>query len=95
MVSKPSQYMKLSIKKYIDETIRREAKIGHDKEVKCWYGILDHKVGLMLSQADSKAAVKKELAEIFEDFIILSLEEGKRKDKYNWIKSYKVQAAYR
>lgn len=87
--------MKLSIKKYIDETIQRKAKIGYDKEVKCWYGILDHKVGLMLSQAGSRMAVKKELAEVFEDFIILSLEEGKKKDKYNEAKAYKVQAAYR
>ena len=88
--------MKLSIKQYIDETIKKKAKIGYDKEVECWYGILDHKVGLILSQAGSKAAVKKELAEIFEDFIVLSLqEERKGKDKYNGVKAYKIQAAYR
>ncbi len=86
--------MRLSIKQYIDETIRKEAEIGYDNSVKVWYGILDHKTGLVLSQAGSRAAVKKELAEILEDFIILSLKEGK-KDRYNGAKAYKIQGAYR
>jgi len=84
--------MKLSIKQYIDETVRREAKIGYDKELKVWYGTLDHKVGLLCSQRKTKAEVKKELTEILEEFIILSLKEGK-KDKHSEI--YKIQGAYR
>lgn len=86
--------MKLSIKQYIDETIKREAKIGYDKEVKRWYGILEHKVGLIYSQRGAESAVKKELAEVLEDFIILSLKEDK-KGIYNGVKTHKVQAAYR
>jgi hypothetical protein len=87
-------HMKLSIKKYIDDTIRQRAKIGYDKSVKVWYGILDHRTGLILSQAGSRAAVKKELAETLEDFIILSLKEDK-KDKYGEVKAYKIQGVYR
>ena len=86
--------MKSLMKKYIDETIRKEAKIGYDKSVKCWYGTLNHKVGLICSQRKTRVAVKKELAEILEEFIILSLKEDK-KDGYNEAKDYKIQGAYR
>ena len=90
--------MKLSIKKYIDDTVKKEAKIGYDKLVKSWYGTLKHGVGLICSQRKTKSAVKKELAEILEEFIILSLKEGLgegKKDKYNGAKDYKIQGVYR
>lgn len=86
--------MKLSIKKYIDDTIRKEAEIGYDKSVKQWYGILEHKVGLIYLQKNTKAEIKKELAEAFEDFIILSLKEEK-KGSYSEAKTHKIQTAYR
>lgn len=87
--------MKLSIKKYIDETIKKEAEIGYDKEVKRWYGILEHKVGLIYSQRGSRLAVEKEMAEVLEEFIILSLKEGKKEKRYSEAKAHQIQGAYR
>lgn len=88
--------MKSSIKKYIDETIRREAEIGYDKETKSWYGILNHTVGDIYSQRSSKSDVKKEMAEVLEEFIALYLkEEGRKASSIDEIKAPKVQGVYR
>lgn len=87
--------MKLSIKKYIDETIKKDAEIGYDKEVKRWYGILEHKVGLIYSQRGSKLAVEKEMAEVLEEFIALYLKEDKKVAGFREVKTPKIQGAYR
>ncbi|MDP3792848.1 MAG: hypothetical protein Q8Q89_03925 [bacterium] len=87
--------MRLSIKQYINETIRREAEIGYDKSVKRWYGILHHRTGDIYSQRKTKLAVSKEMAEILEDFIALSLMEDKKVAHHSEIKNPKIQGAYR
>lgn len=88
--------MKLSIKKYIDGTINKEAEIGYDKETRSWYGILNHTVGDIYSQRSSKSAVRKEMAEVLEEFIALYLkEEGKKVSRVDEIKTSKVQGVYR
>jgi len=68
--------MTLSIKKYIAEVVRRKAKIGYDKSVGQWYGILHHAAGSIYSQRKTKAKVKKELAEVLEEFIARYLKEN-------------------
>ncbi len=81
--------MRLSIKQYINKTIRQEAKIGYDKSVKQWSGVLDHTLGLICSQRKTKTAVQKEMAEILEEFIALSFTENR-----NETKASKTQRAY-
>lgn len=83
-----------SLKQYIKNTVEKKAKIGYDKEVKQWYGILDHTTGLILSQQKTRVAVKKELTEILEEFIALYLKD-KEKDKRHEISAPKTQGAYR
>jgi len=87
--------MKLSIKQYIDETIRKDAEIGYDKSVKQWYGILHHKTGDIYSQKNTKSAVVKEMAEILEEFIALSFKEDRKVADYSEIRAPKIQGAYR
>ena len=81
--------MRLSIKQCISKTIRREAKIGYDNPVKQWSGVLDHTLGLICSQRKTKVAVRKELAEILEEFIALSFTEN-----LNETKTAKAQRTY-
>lgn len=87
--------MRLSIKQYIDKTIRGKAKITYDKSIKQWYGVLHHEVGSVYSQKKTKSEVTKEMTEILEEFIALSL-EGKGKVLNNReVKTPKIQGAYR
>ncbi len=86
--------MKLSIKKYINDTVKKEAKIGYDKSVKSWYGILHHQTGDIYSQRKTRTAVKKELAEILEESIAFYFEKGKKSRNYE-IKTPQIQRAYR
>ncbi|MBI2057424.1 MAG: hypothetical protein HYT63_00345 [Candidatus Yanofskybacteria bacterium] len=81
--------MRLSIKQYINRTIRQKAKIRYDKSVKQWFGVLDHTLGLICSQRKTKVAVQKELAEILEEFIALSFTDNR-----NETKTSKTQRAY-
>lgn len=78
----------LSLKQYIKTTVEKKAKIGYGRDVKQWYGILDHATGLICSQRKTKTEVKKELAEILEEFIIMDIED-RQKDKQ---KRYEVKA---
>ena len=81
--------MTFSIKEYITETVTKKAKIKYDRSVKQWVGILDHAGGLIYSQRKTPVAVKKELAEVLEEFIVLDL--GRK----NETKAHKVPGAYR
>ncbi|MEK7506437.1 MAG: hypothetical protein AAB566_00015 [Patescibacteria group bacterium] len=87
--------MSLSIKKYIEKTINQKAKIGYDRSVKQWFGILHHVSGSIYSQHSKKSQVKKELIEVLEEFIALYLEKQKDKRSFSEIKNSKVQGAYR
>ena len=69
----------LSLKQYIKDTVKHDAKIGYGRDVEQWYGILDHSTGLICSQRKTKAEVKEELAEILEEFIILDIKERQKK----------------
>ena len=86
--------MKLSVKKYIDNTLKKEAKIGYDKSVKSWYGILHHQTGDIYSQHKTRTAVKKELAEVLEESIAFYFERGKKSRNYE-IKAPQTQRTYR
>lgn len=68
----------LSLKQYIKDSVENDAEIGYGRDVKQWYGILDHTTGLICSQRKTKAEVKEELAEILEEFILLDLEERQK-----------------
>lgn len=83
----------LSLKQYIKTTIDQKAKIGYGRDVKQWYGILDHTTGLICSQRKTKAEVKKKLAEILEEFIVLDIKD-RQKEKYNEIKAPQIPRAY-
>lgn len=87
--------MRLSIKQYIDRVISQKAKIGYDKSVKQWFGILHHTSGSIYSQQKNKSAVKRELKEILEEFIALYLEKHKEKLGFREVKTPKIQRAYR
>lgn len=80
-------------KQYVNKTVAKEAKVGYDKSVKQWYGILHHWSGLIYAQQEKKSEVKKELAEVLDEFITLYLERNKA--KFLEIKTPKAQRAYR
>lgn len=85
------------LKQYIDKTIAKDAKIGYGRDVKQWYGILDHATGLICSQRKTKAEVKEELAEILEEFIVMDIEDRQKerqRQKRHEIKAPQIPRIY-
>lgn len=68
--------MKLFINSYIDKLLKR-ADYEYDKQTKSWCASVDDLPGAY-AQADSKRAVKERLAEVIEDYILVSIYERKR-----------------
>ena len=67
--------MKSSIKQYIHDTLKKDAKISYDPSVKQWIGVLHHESGDIYSQQKTKTAVIREMAEILEEFLVRFLEK--------------------
>jgi len=55
---------------YIDDTIHRQAKIGYDRSVKQWVGMLHHPSGSIYSQQKTKTEVVKEMSEVLDEFLV-------------------------
>lgn len=92
----------LTFKQYIDQVVTKKAKIKFDRETKQWYGVLDHVAGLIYSISKTKAAVKKELSEVLEEFLVLYFKDlGKSNWRTSFVQginefaAHKTQRAYR
>lgn len=67
--------MKLFITSYIGNLLR-QANYEYDEETKSWCASVDSLPGAY-AQADSVEEVREELASVIEDYIILTLKEGR------------------
>ena len=67
--------MKLLIEQYVENRLK-QAEYKFDSEVKAWIGWIDSVPGV-LAQAGTLEEVRGELAEILEEHLILSFQEGK------------------
>lgn len=65
--------MKLYITQYI-ENLLRKAEYEYDKETKSWCASVKNLPGAY-AQADSVEQTREQLAEIIEDYILLSIQE--------------------
>ena len=66
--------MNLYMVKYV-ETMLRQADYKFDKETKSWCASVDRLPGAY-AQADTIEDVRSELAEVIEEFVFISLQEG-------------------
>lgn len=67
--------MKLYLPSYIEKVLER-AKYEYDESVNRWIGWIDEIPGVY-AQDKSVELVRRELASALEDFILISLKEGK------------------
>jgi predicted HicB family RNase H-like nuclease len=86
--------MPLSIKQHINKVIKEKAKIGYDKSVNQWFGVLNHVSGLIYSQGKSRSYVKKDLAESLEEFIALYFEKNLSTMEFGQDKTSKIQRTH-
>ncbi len=67
--------MKLFINSYIEKLLKK-ADYEYDKTTKSWCASVDDLPGAY-AQADTKRGVKEQLAEVIEDYILVSIHERK------------------
>ena len=65
--------MKLYITQYVENLLRR-AEYEYDKETKSWCASIKNLPGAY-AQADTVEEVREQLAEVIEDYILVSLQE--------------------
>ena len=65
--------MKLYITQYVENLLRR-AEYEYDKETKSWCASVKNLPGAY-AQADTIEEVREQLAEVIEDYILVSLQE--------------------
>ncbi|MDA2922312.1 type II toxin-antitoxin system HicB family antitoxin [Patescibacteria group bacterium AH-259-L07] len=68
--------MKLFITSYIEELLKK-ANYEYDKATKSWCASVDELPGAY-AQADTVEEVRGQLAEVIEDYILVSLTEGQK-----------------
>lgn len=66
-------YMRLFVNSYIEKLLKK-ATYEYDRQTKSWCASVDDLPGAY-AQADTKKEVKDQLAEVIEDYILVSLYE--------------------
>ena len=73
--------MKLFIISYIENLIKK-ADYEYDEETKSWCASIDELPGAY-AQADTVEKARQQLAEVIEDYIIVSLKENQKLPNFN------------
>lgn len=80
-------FMELFLAKYIEKALEK-ATYEYDESVKQWAAWIEEVPGVY-AQASTVEAARKELASVLEDYVLLSLSEGKRVPGFVFPKSAK------